>query len=128
MATTTTTIPFSQQIDDVHDQLERASGDLCATVTATRVELHITPVNPTEVHDTIDLLLQMIHAMRAVATASDGSIYRATASELQGDAQKADYSVSWFASARSSEAFNDENFVAARARLEAKYQASCSPG
>jgi hypothetical protein len=127
-STTTTTIPFSQEIDDVRDELEAASGNLCEMVAATRKDLHVTPVNATEVKQAIDLFVQMIHDMSTVATASDGAIYKATASELEVDAKKANYSVTWFSSAKSSEALNDQNFVAATSRLETKYQATCSPG
>ncbi len=95
-------------------------------VDATHKELHVTPRTSTEVHEAIDLLVEMIHAMATVAPASDNAIYTATADELRADAQKADYSTTWIQSGKSSDALNDKDFVAATSRLESKYQATCS--
>jgi hypothetical protein len=124
---TTSTVPFSEEIGQVREELQKASGNLCAMVDATHQEWHVTPENPTEVREAIDLLVEMIHAMGTVAPASDSAVYKATADELRAEAEKAGYSTAWIQSRTSSDALNDEAFVKATSRLETKYQASCKP-
>jgi hypothetical protein len=124
---TTTTVPFERQIEDAREQLEKANGNLCGMVEAAQKQLQATPVNATEVHEAIDLLVDMIHAMGRVAAPGDGATFNAAADELRSDATNADYSVTWMQSSASWEAINDKNFVAAASRLESKYQATCRP-